>query len=155
MSIPLVLLGILAAVGGFVVFEEVGKALGFGGGFLGAIDSVLGEAEKFSVDGVIFVLSIAIVSVALVIGWQAWSGEMAMAKAAGARFPFLYRLFKNKFYVDDFYQWVINNMVLVFARVIALFDRNVVNDTGVNGPGEVTNDFGWLLKYTQTGKLPN
>ncbi len=155
MSIPLVLLAILAAVGGFVVFEGVGKALGFGGGFLGAVESVLGEPEKFSINGVTFGLSIVLVLAGLGIGWQAWTGEMALARQAGARFPFFYRLFKNKFYVDDFYQWVINNVVLVLAKFVALFDRNVVNDTGVNGPGEVTNDFGWVLKYAQTGKLPN
>jgi NADH-quinone oxidoreductase subunit L len=155
MSWPLALLGVLAAVAGFVVFEGVGNALGAGTGFLGMIDDVIGEAEKFEIDWAIFAMSIAIVSAGLAVGWVAWTGDMVLARQAGERFPFLYRLFKNKFYVDDFYQWVINNMVLAMARFIAIFDRQVVNDTGVNGPAEVTNDLGWLLKYTQTGKLPN
>ena len=41
------------------------------------------------------------------------------------------------------------------GRLIAFFDRAVVNDTGINGPGEVTEGTGFLLKLTQTGKLPN
>jgi hypothetical protein len=39
--------------------------------------------------------------------------------------------------------------------VIAVFDRVVVNDSGVNGAGEVTDYAGWLGKFPQTGKLPN
>ena len=35
------------------------------------------------------------------------------------------------------------------------FDRAVVNDTGVNGSGEVTSGLGFILKFQQTGKLPN
>jgi NADH-quinone oxidoreductase subunit L len=155
MSWPLAALGVLAVVSGLVVFEGIGKALGFGGGFLGAVESVLGEAEKFEIDWALLIISTLAVLVGLGIGLQAWTGEMALSRQAGARFPFLYRLFKNKFYVDDFYQWCIDHVVLVFARVIALFDRNVVNDTGVNGPGEATNGLGWVLKFAQTGKLPN
>jgi NADH-quinone oxidoreductase subunit L len=80
---------------------------------------------------------------------------MAPAKAAAARFPFLYNLFRNKFYIDDFYQWVINNIVLGLGRVVAFFDRAVVNDTGIDGPGQFASISGWVLKYTQSGKLPN
>jgi hypothetical protein len=31
----------------------------------------------------------------------------------------------------------------------------VVNDTGVNGSGQLTSALGWVLKFQQTGKLPN
>ena len=83
------------------------------------------------------------------------SSSAEPAKKAGATFPFFYRLFVNKFYIDDFYQWCINYVVLGFAKVIAFFDRAVVNDTGVNGSGQIASAVGWLLKYQQTGKLPN
>jgi NADH-quinone oxidoreductase subunit L len=155
MSLPLVLLGLFAAISGIVVADAFGRVLGIDFGFIGTVSSVIEEGEHFSIDAAIALISIAIVVAGLAVGVRAWTGDMALAREAGARFPFLYRLFKNKFYVDDFYQWVIDHVVLVTARIIALFDRNVVNDTGVNGPGEVTNDFGWLLKYAQTGKLPN
>jgi hypothetical protein len=38
---------------------------------------------------------------------------------------------------------------------VALFDRAIVNDTGVQGTGEATGFFGWAGKFLQTGKLPN
>ena len=156
MSYPLVALAILAALAGFVVFEPVGEAIGLGSGFLGAVENVLAaDVHGFALDWAMAAVSTLLVLGGLAAGYQVWSGEAALAKEWGARFPFLYRLFRNKFYVDDFYQWCINNVVLASGRLVAIFDRAVVNDTGVNGAGAVTGAAGWLLKFQQTGKLPN
>ena len=35
------------------------------------------------------------------------------------------------------------------------FDRYVVNDTGVDGSAQATGYAGSILKYLQTGKVPN
>jgi hypothetical protein len=61
----------------------------------------------------------------------------------------------NKYYLDDFYQSVIDHVVLAGSRVLAWFDRSVVNDTGVDGSAYTTSFMGYLLKFQQTGKLPN
>jgi hypothetical protein len=50
---------------------------------------------------------------------------------------------------------VIDKVVLAGARVLSWFDRNVVNDTGVDGSGHATRFVGYVLKFQQTGKLPN
>jgi NADH-quinone oxidoreductase subunit L len=156
MSWPLIALAGLAAVAGFIVFEGVGEAIGLGSGFLGAVENVFVEdLHTFHFDWPMAIISTLLVGGALFVGYRAWSGEQELAKQAGARLPFLYTTFRNKFYIDDFYQWCINNLVLGLGRLIAFFDRVVVNDTGVNGPGEVTNDVGFLLKLQQTGRLPN
>ena len=156
MSWPLVLLAGLAAVAGFVVFEPIGKAIGLESGFLGFVESVLvEEVHGFEFNWPIAIVSSLLVGGGLGAGVMIWGGEAAPATAAAARFPAVHRLLLNKFYVDAFYQWAINNVVLGFAKVIAFFDRAVINDTGVNGSGEVTNGLGFLLKFQQTGKLPN
>jgi hypothetical protein len=41
------------------------------------------------------------------------------------------------------------------ARIVAVFDRVVINDTWINTPGQLTGAIGNVLKYQQTGKLPN
>ena len=69
--------------------------------------------------------------------------------------PQLYTLLRNKFYMDDAYQWVINRVVLVVAGVVSWYDRAVVNDTGVNGPADATRFGGFLLKFHETGRMPN
>lgn len=155
MSVPLVILAALTLVSGFVVFDPVGEALGWGWGIMGLVESVHHEAHAFEFDWPIAITSTVAVLAGLAIGVWAWSGEAAPAKAAGARFPALYALFANKFYMDDVYQWIIDHIALGFAKVIAFFDRAVVNDTGVNGPAEVTGGVAWVLKFQQTGRLPN
>jgi NADH-quinone oxidoreductase subunit L len=156
MSWPLLLLALLAIVAGFIVFDPVGEAIGLGSGFLGAVENVfVAEVHHFEFDVPIAVISTVLVGLGLGIGYYAWSGNAVPAKRAAAAFPSFYALFRNKFYIDDFYQWCINYIVIGLAKVIAFFDRAVVNDTGVNGSGQITNALGWSLKLLQTGKLPN
>jgi NADH-quinone oxidoreductase subunit L len=156
MAWPLIALAALAAVAGFVVFEPVGETIGLGQGFLETVENVLvAEPHEFEFDFPMAIISTLLVGGALIAAMRIWGGEAAHAKQAAANFPFLHRLFLNKFYFDDFYQWVINNVVLLLGRFIAYFDRTVVNDTGVNGPGDVANGSGFLLKLQQTGKMPN
>jgi NADH-quinone oxidoreductase subunit L len=156
MTGPLILLAAITLVAGFVVFEFVGDPLGWGQGFLETVEHTLTpDPHHFEFDVPMAIISTVLVLAGLGVGLKAWSGDMALAKDAGARFPFFYALFRNKFYIDDAYQWAINNIVLVLAKIIAFFDRAVINDTGIDGPGHVASGGGWLLKLTQTGKLPN
>jgi NADH-quinone oxidoreductase subunit L len=157
MSWPLLLLAVLSLVAGFVVFDAVGEAIGLGSGFLGAVEQVFEEeVHDFHFDFALAVISTLLVGAGLggaVYVYAIKAG--APAREAAARFPFFYALFRNKFYVDDFYQWCINQLVLGLARLVAYFDRNVVNDTGVDGPGQATGLVAWALKFHVTGKAPN
>jgi NADH-quinone oxidoreductase subunit L len=156
MSWPLVALAFFAAIAGFVVFEGVGEAIGMGSGFLAAVENVLvADAHAFHFDWTLAIISTLLVVGGLAVAQKAWTGEQQLAKQAAATFPFFYRLFLNKFYVDEFYQWCINYIVLGLAKLIAFFDRTVVNDTGVNGSGFLASAAGFVLKFQQTGKLPN
>jgi len=155
MSWPLVLLGALAVVSGFVVFEGVGKALGFHSGWLGFIYNPAEGPETYRVNWGLAVSSVALVVAGLVAGLWVWGGEAEPSKRAGAFSPLVYRLFLNRFYVDEAYQLAIDYVVLAAGRVIAVFDRAIVNDTGVNGTGETTWFLGWIGKYQQTGRIPN
>jgi len=64
-------------------------------------------------------------------------------------------LASHKFYFDDLYQDIIDHVVLGVARILAWFDRNIVNNTGVNGTAALTVWAGFRLKFQETGKLPN
>ncbi len=155
MSWPLLLLAALAVVSGFVVFEGVGKALGFHSGWLGFVYNFSDGPEKFHVNWALASTSVALVSVSLLAGIWIWAGDAVPSKRAAAFSPLLYRLLLNRFYIDELYQLAIDYVVLAVARVIAVFDRAIVNDTGVNGTGEATSFFGWLGKFQQTGRVPN
>jgi NADH-quinone oxidoreductase subunit L len=155
MSWPLILLAGLAIVSGFVVFEGVGEALGFHSGWLGFVYNHAEGPEEFHIDWFISILSLVLVVIGLVAGYFFWRGDAEPARRAGAFSPLLYKLSYNRVYIDELYQFVIDRVVLAAGRVVAVFDRVVVNDSGVNGTGEATGFLGWLGKFPQTGRVPN
>ena len=155
MTGPLLLLGALAIVSGFVVFEGVGEALGFHSGWLGFVYNLAEGPEEFHVDWAVTIISIVLVTLGLAGGLFFWWGDAEPARRAAAFSPLSYRLLLNRFYIDELYQLVIDRVVLAAGRAVAVFDRVVVNDTGVNGTGEATGFLGWSGKFLQTGRLPN
>ncbi len=155
MTMPLLLLAVLAVVSGFVVFEGVGEALGFHSGWLGFIFNEAEGPHHFEVQWGLTILSVVLVVAGIVGGVWFWGGRAEPARRAGAFSPFFYRMFLNRFYFDEVYQFAIDKVVLAAGRVVAVFDRVVVNDTGVNGPGEATDFAASLGKRQQTGLLPN
>jgi len=156
MAWPLIALAVLAVLGGFVIFEGVGELLGLGAGFLETVENTfIEDPHEFEFEIVMAIISTVLAVGGVLAAMRIWSGDAAMAKEAGARYPFFYQLFLNKFYLDDIYQWVITNIVIGLGKFIAFFDRVVINDTGVNGPGEAADGTGFLLKLQQTGKMPN
>ena len=64
-------------------------------------------------------------------------------------------MLKRKFYWDELYQAAINRVLLGFSYIVAWFDRYVVNDTGIDGSAQLTGYSGKILKYFQTGRVPN
>jgi NADH-quinone oxidoreductase subunit L len=155
MTAPIALLAGLTLVAGFVIFEGVGKALGFHSGWLGFVYNLGEGPEKFKVVWWLSIFSVVSVSASILAGAWIWGGEAEPSKRAAAFSPFLYRVLLNRFYVDESYQLVIDKVVLATGQAVAWFDRAVVNDTGVQGTGEATNYLGFLAKYQQTGKIPN
>jgi NADH-quinone oxidoreductase subunit L len=156
MAWPLIVLATLAAVAGFVVFEPIGELIGLGTGFLETVENVLeADPHAFEFDWAMAAISTVLAGGGVLAAIRIWGGDAAMAKQAGERYPFVYKLFLNKFYLDDIYQWIITNIVVGLGKFIAFFDRAVINDTGVNGPGDVAEGSSFLLKLQQTGKMPN
>jgi NADH-quinone oxidoreductase subunit L len=153
MTMPLILLAVLAVIGGFVVFDAVGEALGFPGGF--------GEFVYFEEpEGFDFALDIAILSTVLgvggiVAGWYVWGNNAEPARRAGETFRPLYQVLYNRYYIDDAYQWVINRIILALGKIVAWFDRNIVNDTAVDGSAGLGLFTGFEMKFLESGKLPN
>ena len=153
MKLPLLLLGVLTVFAGFVVFDGVGRLMGFPGGFGEFLFTH--EPEAFRINAGVTASSILLVLVGIAGGFYFWGGAAERAKAVGEKMPQVYSLLRNKFYMDDAYQWVIDRVVLVVAGVVSWYDRVIVNDTGVNGTADATRFGGFLLKFHETGLMPN
>jgi NADH-quinone oxidoreductase subunit L len=153
MAAPLVILAAITLVAGFVAFDQVGEALGFVGG----IGSFLGEApEGFHFEAGLALMSASLVLLGLFLAWYFyWGRANERAEAAGRFAPDLYQLWNNRYYMDSLYQAIIDRVFLGAGRVVAWFDRQVVNDSGVDGTAMITRYTGYLLKFGQTGKIPN
>jgi NADH-quinone oxidoreductase subunit L len=153
MSVPLILLAIPTVVGGFVVFDGVGEALGFPGGFGEFVYSHEPHEFKFHADTAI--ISTVLAGGGAVLGWFAWSGRAEIATRVRQTFSPIATLLSRRYFIDDIYQWVINQVILRLGGILAWFDRNIVNDTGVDGSAGLTYFTGFATKFTETGKLPN
>jgi NADH-quinone oxidoreductase subunit L len=153
MTAPLVILAVLASLSGFVAFHGVGQALGFPGGFGEFVYSHVPEALALNPALAIGSSTIALLAIAFAI--YVWWGPVDRSSTFAAGMPDLYALVSHKFYFDDLYQAMIDRVVLGVAGIFAWFDRNIVNNTGVNGTAALTVWTGFRLKYQETGKLPN
>ena len=154
MTFPLVFLGILAAISGFVIFNGVGKALGFPGGFTEFVFLV--EPEYYHIDWGLAAASLVIAGFGIFFGaWMYWGNSIRRSTRLAEWNPGIYDILINKFYFDELYQYFIDRVLLGFSFVVAWFDRYVVNDTGIDGSAQFTGYSGYILKYLQTGRVPN
>ena len=129
MTLPLVFLAILSIVAGLVVFNGVGDAIGFPGGFPEFV--FLHEPERFHVDwGLVGFSSALFVIGTFGAAWIYWRGRLDRATAAASWQPQLYEMVQRKFYFDDLYQFGIDRGVLGLSYLVSWFDRFAVNDTG-------------------------
>ncbi|MBI2855736.1 MAG: NADH-quinone oxidoreductase subunit L, partial [Chloroflexi bacterium] len=149
MTVPLVALAVLALGAGFLAPPWISDYGGFSS-FL-----FHGKPERYHVNALVMGLSIALSLGGFVLGWALYIKGSLSAERIRERFAGLHRVIANKYYLDDIYQWEIDRVALAFANLVALFDRIVVNDTGVNGTGRSVFLSAFRLRYIETGKVYN
>jgi NAD(P)H-quinone oxidoreductase subunit 5 len=154
MTLPLIILGILSVVAGFITIPEVGEAVGLPGGFGAFVFDAAHGPEEFH-----FAWGLAITGTLAALAGIFFALYVIASRTRVERFkaaiPALYDFAANKYYFDELYQAIIDRVILASARLVAWFDRKVINDTGVDGPSLLTRYVGYRLKFTQTGRLPN
>ena len=148
MLAPMLVFACLALTGGFL-------ALSYTDGYQGFGYFVFEETHQhaFHLNEGIAIGSIALAISGFVIAWMAYVQGSLKTEPIIKRFSGVHRVLVNKYYVDEVYQWIIDKVVLVFGRFIAFFDRAIINDIGINGPGVTTTSSGRILRYVQSGKL--
>jgi len=129
MTVPLIVLAFMATVSGFAFFAQ---------NFL----TLTAEREV-----AIFVPALAIV--ALILG----SGLAIALYRNRATDPVDLELLRQKFYFDEFYNWLICWTQELLARVAAFFDRWIIDAGAVGGSSRGTWGVGALLRLVQVGNL--
>jgi NADH-quinone oxidoreductase subunit L len=129
MTGPLIVLAILATLGGFAFFARNFLAL---------------PMEK---KVTLFVPLLAII--VLILG----SGSAVALYRNCVNEPFDIVLLRRLFYFNEFYSWLINSTQERLARISAFFDRWIIDTVGVDGAGGGTWGVGALLRLIQMGNL--
>ena len=154
MTVPLSILAVLAATSGLIIWHQAGSALGFPGGITEFV--FLEEPERYHINWALAGASAAIAGAGIFAGaWMYWGNSTVRSTRLAEWSPGVYRMLRAKFYFDELYQAVIDRGLLGFSYVVSWFDRYVVNDTGVDGSAQITGYSGYILKYLQTGRVPN
>jgi NADH-quinone oxidoreductase subunit L len=129
MIVPLVVLAVFALIGGFAPFSR---------------HFVLLPEEK----GVVSAISL-LATLAFVLG-----AGLAVALYKGrASERFDVDLLRQRFYIDDFYRWLINSTQELLARISATLDRWVIDTGAVRGASSGAWGLGALLRLFQVGNL--
>jgi len=196
MTVPLIILAFLSVFGGVVpgfpiengwIHDFLSPSLAKMGGAHAMNEGVrlaqvaAESGESHGLAGVILmILAIAVALGGIWLAWWFYYTDSRTAEDLEARYPELYKLLLNKFYVDEIYQACIVNPIyrlmnsfrafdvsivdgavngsslitVVTSRLSGIFDLRTV-DGAVNGVASVTKFSSQVLKFIQSGMVQN
>jgi NADH-quinone oxidoreductase subunit L len=82
-------------------------------------------------------------------GPRAWISPERVKQKLGP----IWRLFDNRWYVDDLYDWIVRHVQQNVARICDAFDKYVIIGTVVNGSAWTTRAVGAVVARYQTGSV--
>src|SRR2546421_443211 len=129
MTLPVMVLAVLATLGGFAFFAR---------NFL-----------TLPVEKEIAILVPVLAIIALIVG----SGVAIALYRNRTTEPVDIKLLRHKFYFDEFYAWLIKWTQELLAHVSAFFDRWIIDTAAVDGSSRGTWGIGALLRLIQVGNL--
>ena len=147
MTVPLMLLAVLAVGFGFISFNWPGSFGGFG------YFVFFEKPHGFEFTWWIGILSAVMAVGAFVLTYLIYERGSISLDSIRQRFASVLRVVENKYYFDEVYQWTIDRVVLVLATFIGFFDRAIVNDIAINGPADTVRKLGVALRLHVTGHL--
>jgi NADH-quinone oxidoreductase subunit L len=153
---PLVVLASLSVVVGAVVGAPPERGL-FRNFLHPTFVSSLGQekGETALVETLVLIgVSLLIAVIGIWVAWMMYLRKAWSPQALAARFPRLYNLLLNKWYVDELYDRTIVQPALAFSRFLWGFDGYVI-DGIANGLGSLTRGVGGGLRNVQTGSVGN
>jgi NADH-quinone oxidoreductase subunit L len=160
MTIPLAILALLSFIGGWVGIPAAMWGHNEIEHFLEPVFSAgTSEAAATAASGTGLVWGLALTSVLVVaigfyIAFVFYYKKPYSAAAIAERFPALYQLVENKFYVDEIYGALIVTPLMMFSRFFlgGLIDRGIVNGSGA-AAGATTQGLSSLVRRVQSGNI--
>jgi NADH-quinone oxidoreductase subunit L len=171
MTIPLVVLAVLSAIGGFIGIPfALGYPLGLGDhpnmlhNYLMPIfadaDRILGiepHHEVHAIEYILMIVSTLVAIIAILLAKKLYTDpELKTATNLTKKYPSAYKKLWNKWYLDEGYYKGFVDPIFKFSNgfLWKKFDVSFI-DGIVNGSGKLTRSFGNLLKGLQSGVAQN
>jgi NADH-quinone oxidoreductase subunit L len=142
MTIPLIVLAVLATVSGFVETP-------FNGWFG---HWLTGDETEHGASGLVMVVSAAVGLLGLYIGWLMYVKGSIRRDAVSSRAPGLVTLLERKYYIDELYHWLFVKPLHGLGKALELFDEYVV-DGIVRLSGYTVSGIGRLNSRLQNGQV--
>ncbi len=144
MTIPLIILAIAAVFTGFLNSPLMGHAFGH---FVNHPAGIQPEPST-----AIMISSTLIALAGIILAWVIYQKKLVSHEALREKYSLLYKLLKNKYYIDELYARLGDIFVFGVARAMFWFDIHIVNGM-VNAIAFLTGKSGDVLKYTEDGQV--
>jgi NADH-quinone oxidoreductase subunit L len=158
MLLPLIVLAILSVIGGWVGVPAAMGGHDEIGHFLDPVFTSGATTEAAATGhgqelGLAFI-SVLVVAIGYYFAYAFYYKKPGTAAAYAQRFPALYHLVDNKFYIDEIYSATIITPLLMFSRIFlgALIDGGIVNGSGA-AAGATTRGLSSLVRRIQSGNI--
>jgi NADH-quinone oxidoreductase subunit L len=162
MTVPLMILAVFSVVAGYV---GIPKVLGGGERFDRFLEPVFGGSQSLlassgvaaahtSSDLALMIGSLTAAGLGILLAYWFYLKSPEIPEGIATAFSGAYRTLVNKYYVDEFYNWLIVHPVVVGSRKFLwqFVDVGVI-DGAVNGSAEATGDIGQVLRRIQSGNI--
>ncbi len=156
-TIPLIILAILSAIGGFAGIPEAFISNGHKlGEFLAPVFAHSQKITEQNLSGqteiILMSVSVLLTLIVSVWAWRKYKIENATSIVSETKAPAGFgRIIKNKFYVDEFYNAIIVKPLRMLSQVLGKTDKSVI-DGIVNGVGKSINYGSRQMRLLQSGQ---
>jgi len=161
MTIPLIILAVLAFIGGYIGLPH---ALGGGAWFEKFLEPVFASAHEgaaeavhhsVSLEYILMLLSIIAAGIGIYVAYAFYIKNPERPEKLAAKFSGIYNTLLNKYYVDEFYNYVIVQPIITGSLFLWKFVDVMIIDGIANGSARV---IGWLSskwRLAHTGFVRN
>jgi NADH-quinone oxidoreductase subunit L len=153
MTIPLIVLAILAVLGGALGLPEFWGATNWMHHHLDAIivhknPSILNHTKEWTLMGIAVLSAVATIFFA----YMVYIKNKILPEANDSKLTGIKKLIYNKYYVDEIYTTIIRKPLDAMSEVYKYIDTKVI-DGIVNGVGDVVTGASTILRKVQTGHI--
>lgn len=156
-TVPLIILAVLAAVGGFLGMPEIFGDHNWMAHYLAPVFSentrIMEHAGSSTIEWMLVVFSVVVLVAVAWLAYRRFALKQMEAAKPETQMPFFYRLSYRKFYVDELYEILIVKPLGAIAGFLDTTVEKRVIDGTVNGVGSIAVFLGSQFRKLQTGNI--